>query len=334
MPARGLAALLPIALVLASCGSDSGNPFASGSATRPPSAGASILFVSSSSGSEPGPREILAIDLAGTTVERLTNCAAAAQPCDYVQVAPSPDRNRVAAIRTEVGAEAGATALYFVDLSRSVETLLQARRRVFFVDWSPDNSFLIYTANDTTGREDLFFSNTNGSSEQNLTNTTDLRERQPRVDPAARTAVFERIDSEGVPRIYIYQATPLTSGPATGPALPDTPYVVGGDADPAWSPDSSFVVFRRLTGIGNGGLGTWDLLTIRADGANLQTIATGAVYRGAPDWGRAGIVFVESDAAAGESRLVLVQPDGSGRRVIRTEPLAFGMGAPRFLPGQ
>ncbi len=81
--------------------------------------------------SEPGPREILAIDLAGTTVERLTNCAAAAKPCDYVQVAPAPDRNRVAAIRTEVGAEPGATALYFIDLSRSVETLLQARRRVF-----------------------------------------------------------------------------------------------------------------------------------------------------------------------------------------------------------
>ena len=45
-------------------------------------------------------------------------------------------------------------------------------------------------------------------------------------------------------------------------------------------------------------------------------------------------MFVESDAAAGESRLVLVQPDGSGRRVIRTEPLGFAMGAPRFLPGQ
>ena len=62
-------------------------------------------------------------------------------------------------------------------------------------------------------------------------------------------------------------------------------------------------------------------MTIRSDGANLTTIATGAAYRGAPDWGKAGIVFVESDAAAGESRLVLVQPDGSGRRVIRTERL-------------
>ena len=94
------------------------------------------------------------------------------------------------------------------------------------------------------------------------------------------------------------------------------------------------MVFRRLTGTGNGGLGTWDVMTIRSDGANLTTIAGGAAYRGAPEWGKAGIVFVESDVAAGESRLVLVQPDGSGRRVIRTERLDFGMGAPRFLAGQ
>ena len=65
-----------------------------------------------------------------------------------------------------------------------------------FVDWSPDNSFLIYTANDAGGREDLFFSNIDGTSEQNLTNTADVRERQPRVDPGARTAAYERIDVE------------------------------------------------------------------------------------------------------------------------------------------
>lgn len=334
MPARGLAAVFSIAVVLAACGSDSSNPFANPSRTRPPSATAALLFVGSSYGAEPGPRELLAIDLEGTTLDRLTNCAIAEKPCDYTQVAPSPDRNRVAAIRTEVGAEEGATALYFIDLSRSVETLLQPRRRVSFVDWSPDNGFLLYTTNDTAGNEEIFFSSPNGSSEENLTNSTDVRERQPRVDPGARTAVFERIDSSGVSRVYFFQTTPLTSGPATGPALPGTPYVVGGDADPAWSPDAAFVVFRRLTGTGNGGLGTWDILTIRTDGANLQTLATGALYRGAPDWGRAGIVFVETDAAAGESRLVLVQPDGTGRKVIRTEPLDFRMGAPRFLPGQ
>jgi Tol biopolymer transport system component len=334
MIARGVAALLPMTLVLAACGNDQNNPFANPSLTRPPSASASIIFVGSSYAAEPGPRELLATDADGTTLERLTNCAVAEPPCDYVQVAPSPDRNRVAAIRTEVGAAPDATALYFVDLSRSVESILQPLRRVAFVDWSPDNAFILYASNDAGGNEELFFSNPDGSSEQNLSNSSDVRERNARVDPGARTAVYERIDAQGVPRIYIFQATPLTSGPATGPALPDTPYLVGSDADPAWSPDVTRVVFRRLTGIGNGGLGTWDLMSVRTDGTDLQTVATGAIYRGAPDWGRSGIVFVESDAAAGQSRLVLLQPDGSGRKVIRTEALDFGMGAPRFLRGQ
>jgi Tol biopolymer transport system component len=334
MRAPALAALLS-SLVLVGCSPDSGNPFASGSATQAPSADAAILFLSSSYATDPGsPREIMAIDAAGSAVERLTGCALAVPPCDFVQVAPSPDRNRVAAIRTQVGSAAGSTALYYIDLARSVEKLLQPSRHISFVDWSPDNSFIIYSAYDAGGNEDVFFSAPDGTAEQQLTQTSDARERVPRVDPLSRTAAYELIDSTGVGRIWVFQLIQVTAGGATGPALPGTPYVVGGDADPAWSPEATQIVFRRLTGTGNGGLGTWDLMKVNLDGTNLQTVATGAVFRGAPDWGRAGILFVESDAAAGESRLVIVQPDGSGRKVLRTEPLVFNMTAPRFLPGQ
>ena len=134
-------------------------------------------------------------------------------------------------------------------------------------------------------------------------------------------------------RIYLFRESPLTSGPATGPALPGTPYVVGADADPAFSPDSTLVVFRRLTGTGNGGLGTWDVNVISgATAAVPRTIATGPAFRGAPDWGPNGILFVETDAAAGTSRLVRVQPDGTGRTVLRSEPATARMGAPRWLP--
>jgi Tol biopolymer transport system component len=240
----------------------------------------------------------------------------------------------VAAIRTNVEAEAGASALYFMDLSRSIETVLVPTKRVTFVDWSPDNAFILYTIKDTGGREDLYYNYPNGSAEQNLTSTTDVAERAPRVDPGASTAAYERIDATGIPRIYVYQTIPVTSGDVVGAALPGTPYFVGSDADPAWAPDATRLVFRRLTGIGNGGLGTWDVLTVKTDGTDIRTVATGASFRGAPDWGNAGIVFVETDATAGESRLVLVQPDGTGRTVLRTEPSVYRMAAPRFLYGQ
>ena len=332
---RRLLAVCSIALA-AGCGNDPANPFNRLSVSQPPSADAVLLFVSGSWDETPGkPRELFAVNADGSKVERLTGCAQAAQPCDFLRVAPSPDRNRLVAIRTTPGAEAGASTLYFIDLSRSVETIIFPNRRVESVDYSPDGSFIIYSVLvGQTAQEDLFYAQPNGQQEQNLTQTAPFRELNPRIDPFARTAVYEGIDETGVSHIYLFSQTPLTSGPATGPALPDTPYVVGADADPVISPDGGSILFRRLTGVGNGGLGTWDLLTLRADGASQpQVIVTGALYRGAPDWGPKGIVFVETDAAQSRSQLVLVQADGTGRTVLRTEDAAFQMASPRWLPG-
>jgi Tol biopolymer transport system component len=252
-----------------------------------------------------------------------------------VQIAPSPDRARLAAIRTTPDAEAAATALYFMDLSRGVETLIFPNRRIGSVDYSSDGSFILYSAMPAqTSQEDLFFSQPNGQNEQNLTSSVDFRERHARIDPFSSTAVYEGIDESGVSRVYLFAQTPLTSGPASGEPLPDTPYVVGGDADPVFSPDGQSIAFRRLTGVGNGGLGTWDLLTLRLGGSSTPTaIATGALFRGAPDWGSRGILYIETDAATSESRLVLLQPDGTGHTVLRTEDAGFRMGSPRWLAG-
>ncbi len=306
----------------AACGDDPANPFNRFAVSRPPSAEAVLLFVSGSWTDAPGaPREILALNADGSKLEQLTACAQSAQPCDFIQVAPSPERNRLIAIRTTPDAAAGTSALYFMDLSRAVETIIFPNRRVLRADYSPDGTFVIFSAIPAqTTEEDLFYSQPNGKEEQNLTTTPTVSERNPRIDPFARTVVFEQSDASGASRIYLYSNTPLTSGPATGPALPGTPYAVGTDADPVISPDGRSVAFTRLTGTGNGGLGTWDLLTLRADGTSTPVvIATGPVYRGAPAWGSAGILFVETDAAASRSQLVLVKPDGSGRTVLRTE---------------
>ena len=332
---RRLALVSSIALA-AGCGDDASNPFTGLTASQPPSADAVLLFVSGSWDPTPGKaRELLALNADGSKTERLTSCAQQGAPCDFVQVAPSPNRNRVAAIRTTPEAEAGASALYFMDLSRSVETMIFPNRRVASVDYSPDGSFIVYSAPvGQTAAEDLFYSQPDGQQEQNLTESAGFRERNPRVDPFARTVIFERFDEAGVSRIYLYAETALTSGPAQGPPLPGTPYVVGADADPVISPDGGWVAFRRLTGVGNGGLGTWDLLTLKADGLSTpEVLVTGALFRGAPDWGARGIVFVETDAARSRSELVLIQRDGTGRTVLRTEDAAFRMGAPRWLLG-
>jgi Tol biopolymer transport system component len=318
----------------AACSSNSANPFTT--PTKPPSADAVLLFASGSWASDPGqPRELFALNIDGTKPEQLTNCAQGSPACDFVQLAPSPDRNRLAAIRTTPDAAAGATTLYFMDLARGVEKLIFQNRRVENVDYSPDGSFILYTAVPTqTTAEDLFYASPDGTGEQNLTNTADFRERSPRVDPFATTAVYEGIDSSGVPRIYLFSQTRLTTGPEGGPTLPDTPYVVGADADPVFSPDATTVAFRRLTSVGNGGLGTWDLMTAPVGSSSSpKVLVTGPLYRGAPDWSSKGIVFVETDAGADRSDLILISADGSTRTVLRTEPAGYRMGSPRWLPG-
>jgi hypothetical protein len=329
--------IVAVAALLSSCSSSSTNPFAN--QTRPPSSQAVVMFASSAWSGQPGNgRELMAVDSTGKNVERLTSCAEAKDPCDVMQVSVSLDPSRVLLVRTTASAAPGAAALYFVDLARSAEQLIFPRKRVSAADWSADATYIVYASpgDSQSGIEDLYYCEPTGASDQNLTASTAARERSPRTDPLARTVVYEGMDDGGAGRIFLYATTPqaLTTGPATGPALPGTPYLVGADADPAFSPLGDFVAFRRLTGIGNGGLGTWDLVTVKRDGTAAAVVAAGPLARSAPDWGANGILFVETDAASGISRLVVIQPDGSGRRVIREEEAAYGMASPRWIPGR
>src|SRR5262249_59576794 len=113
--------------------------------------------------------EVMAVAADGSGLQQLTTCARESPPCDVLEVAPSPDRNRLVAVRTTPEAEAGANALYFMDLARSVQQIIVSKRRVESADWSADGSFLLYsTVNPQTQNEDLFTSNPHSTNEQNL----------------------------------------------------------------------------------------------------------------------------------------------------------------------
>jgi Tol biopolymer transport system component len=145
-------------------------------------------------------------------------------------------------------------------------------------------------------------------------------------------AVYERTEATTKNQIYIYNSTGQVQVTTAGPGTETLgSYAVGGDTDPDYSPDARSIVFRRLTATGNGGLGTWDVMTVRTDRTALATLASGPVYRSAPDWGPKGIVFSEIDKATGIAQLVIVQPDGTGRRVIATLN-GFDIASPRWVP--
>jgi Tol biopolymer transport system component len=334
---RTVPLLLALSLLVA-CGDDEGNPFAQFSLSRSPGEDAVAIFVSGSwAETTGGPRELFAVNADGT-VDRLTTCTQTEVPCDFIEVAPSSDRNRVMAVRGAVEGDPLASALYFMDLDRSVETIIATARRVQSADWAIDDSFVVYSSGDV---ENLFLVRPNGDEDGALTDSEDLRERNPRIDPSISFVAYEGLfETPGKSGIYLYlggnnAASPLTEGgPGTEP-LGGTPYIVGSDASPAFSPNGQLVAFRRLTGTGNGGLGSWDLYYVAVNEEDPEPVFVDGgdgLYRGRPDWGLdARLLFVETDVAAGVSRLVAVYGDGSEREVLYSEDAAFGMQSPRWL---
>jgi hypothetical protein len=337
MRARPLLLVAVLAVGLGACGNDVENPFDRFSFSRAPSEDAVLLYVSGAWAEQPGfPRELFAINADGSQVERLTSCAERGDPCDFLQVAPSANRERVAAVRGSVAGDPEATALFFVDLGRSVETLVTPARRIQAADWALDDRFIVYSTGDV---EDLFNVEPDGSNQAFITQTPDRRERFPRVNFQVTNAAFEMLEqTPGKSRIFSLGGAPdgveVTQGGPGTEVLEGTPYIVGSDSSPVFSIDPLLIAFRRLTGTGNGGLGTWDILSTRLDTDDepVVVVGGGGVYRGVPDWSLDGqIVFVETDMAAGESRLVVIQPDGSGRQVLHVEDAGFRMASPRWI---
>jgi Tol biopolymer transport system component len=333
----------PLALaLLCACSSDVENPFANASRTSPPRATAAVIFCGNVGEAPGSPRELYAVDLDGTGLSRLTFCSTATEPCDTSAVSPAPDRQRVIVRRRKDANgnsrldSADGDALLFVDLSRGLEApLVPASGLVQAIDWAPTGDVLVFSGNGEGSVEDLFRADPNGENNRNLTASTGVRERGGRVDPTGTVAVYERIDPDAKPAVFVFvdrTRQVRLSTPAEGTAvLAGTPYTVGSDADPGFSPDGRSVVFRRLTGTGAEGLGTWDIMTVHNDGTSPAVIASGPDYRGAPDWGPQGIVFEEGDGASGTRRLVVIQPDGSGRRVLVTAARGTDLSAPRWL---
>lgn len=332
------------ALVLG-CGRTYDNPFAGSRPTTPPPAAAAIVYSSNAHDPRPaGGRELYAVEESGANPTRLTFCAADGAVCSTLDAAFDADRRRAVVRRVLADSDSDGTlteadgeGLYLVDFDRSVQgEILPANARVSSVDWSAISDVIVYSGVGSGGaNEDLFRMDPNGQNNRNISVSQGIRERHPRVDPTGSVAVFERIDGSGKGQIYVFITTQaltrVTSGGDSGPALPSTPYIVGSDADPDYSPDGRSIAFRRLTALGDGRNGHWDVMTVRTDGSGLTTIASGPAWRDGPDWGPNGIVFSER-GPSGRTELVVVNPDGTNRRAIVAVAPGVELRSARWLP--
>jgi hypothetical protein len=354
-----IAALL-LAL-LANCNKDYPNPFAEQIATQPPTADASLVFTSNGWSSVAGQgREPFSVSNSGASLTRLTFCNESGRVCDTLEATLAPDRQRgILLVRDQdtngdgVLSPEDGQSLVYVDLTRqATAVLVEASEEVTGMDWSPTADLIVYSAQGSGG-EDLFRTDPvrptadNQQQTRNLTcplaadGTTpacdrSIRERRPRIDSTGSVACYERIAADGKGQVWIFQnqntLLPVTTGGPGSEPLTGTPYVVGSDADPDFSPNRASLVFRRLTATGNGGAGTWDILAVDVNGSNLRTLVAGSAWRGAPDWGPDGtIVFAETDPATGVPSLVRINADGSGRSTILSLAAGFRLDSPRWL---
>ncbi len=334
------------------CSRSTASPFAGQVQTVAPPSDADLGYTANDWSSDPsGGREVFSVRLDGSGVSRLTFCNDA-QPCDMIEATFSRDRTR-AAVRQRLSPDQPPSLQYF-DLGRSASAeLVSSQSSVSGVDWSTVGDILAYSAIGTAqGTDDLFRTDVARPTSDNQQNTANLTcvaptatggptcdptivDRRPRLDDTSSTAVYERIAPGGKGQIYRFVTTAqqnlvAAAGEGAG-TLPGTDYAVGSDADPDYSPDASEVVFRRLTAVTSDGLGSWDLLVARADGSEIRPLVAGPAYRGAPDWRAGGIAFPERDPGTGQYSLVVIQPDGSGRRDVVTLAPGFVLSYPRWL---
>jgi hypothetical protein len=337
---------------LPSCSRSTASPFTAQIRTVPPPSDADLAYTANdwSTDSTSG-REVYSVRLDGTGVTRLTFCNDV-QPCDMIEAAFSHDRTR-AAIRQRLSPDQP-PALEYYDLTRSATAeLVPSQSAVSGVDWSTVGDILAYSAiGAAQGTDDLFRTDVVRPTSDNQQNTANLTcvpsstagvppcdptivDRRPRLDDTTSTAVYERIAPGGKGEIYRFVSTTqetLVAGAGEGSGtLPGSDYTVGSDADPDYSPDASLVVFRRLMAATGDGLGTWDLLVANVDGSQVRTLVSGSAFRGAPDWRAGGILFPERDPGTGQYSLIVIQPDGSGRRTVLTLPTGFVLSYPRWL---
>jgi hypothetical protein len=342
--ARARAAGTILTVAVASCSSQYPNPFENSNQMVPPPTAAKIVFTANTYATRAGGGlDLFAMEDTGAGVTRLTFCNTTDRRCDYLEAIPGADRARQAVRRVLDSngdgkiTSADGESLRIVDLSRAVEgELVPGNAHVTGADWSPGEEILYYSAAATATDDDLYQITSNGQSNQNLTSTTALRERRPRFNLSGTALAFERIDATGRGQIWIATSLglrTLTPNGTAGEALANTPYVVGSEADPVFSPDARLLLYRQLVATGNGGLGQWSLMTIRTDVANATPtplVSGGGAYRGAPDWNATGIVFVETVSGSGP-QLVFVDATGGARRVLMTAGAGFEIAFPHWL---
>ncbi|HEV3470650.1 MAG TPA: SBBP repeat-containing protein [Pyrinomonadaceae bacterium] len=180
---------------------------------------------------------------------------------------------------------------------------------------------ILFTRNLPDGGNDLFVMNADGSSQTNLTNSPDVYEERGVWSPDGSKIACLFWTAEENYEIAVMNA----DGSGRQVVTSGTGYT----HDPAWSPDSTKVVFARdALGDNNS-----DLWVVGADGTNLTRLTDTPFGESAPQWSPGGtMIAFESWTSSDFARDIFVMnADGTGRQNVTNDP-SFDTNV-RWVPG-
>ena len=281
--------------------------------------------------------EIYLMDGDGTNARRITNNA-------YGEGFPalSPDGSRIVfesnRLRTE--AEPLNTSDLFVMNADGTDQRKLVRGTS--ASWSPDGQQIAFHASASgSGRPistnpgaaaadaDIFVARIDallrGAPPENLTHNPAAVDDDPDWSPDGRRIAFtshdttDRTDDHVSAEIYV-----ITVGERGAPVRLTNN--TEEERAPAWSPNGTRLVFSCRKGDpaqpGGGGLRTFELCVMNADGTDLRRVTNNAVPELTPTWSPDGrqIVFHRALGGRGRFQLFVINADGSGERQLTLPP--------------
>lgn len=244
-----------------------------------------ILFVST----QPGNKEIFAMDWDGYNVQQITKSGA-------ITISPdiSPDGREI--IFTSY--KRGNPDLYKRALSSTVDVPISTRPGVNITGaWSPDGSKIALGLS-KDGNTELYSINRDGSAPVRLT-VTHAANLSPSWSPDGSKIAFVS-DRLGKPQIFVMDAN--------GGNLRRLTTNGGNNFNPAWSPKGDKIAYTHLGG-------GFQIFVINADGSgNTQLTTEGSNER--PRWSADGRLIAFSSKRNGNEAIYVMRADGSGQTKV------------------